>query len=74
MSGTVKSEDGVNDNCACLLEGTKVLDTQVGGHRYGKNGKKMGELEHPSVAVGVLLLLLSILGVALFLFFSFCPL
>jgi hypothetical protein len=37
------SEAEVKVNDACPPDGAKVLDTQVGGHRYGKNGRKMGK-------------------------------
>lgn len=51
MSGA-EAEERVKDNTVYPLEGTTVLDTQVGGHRYGSNGKKMGKLEHHSVGSG----------------------
>ena len=39
-----EAEGKVKDSSVQPLEGTKVLDTQVGGHRYGNNGKKIGKL------------------------------
>ena len=39
-----EAEGKVKDSSVQPLKGTKVLDTQVGGHRYGNNGKKIGKL------------------------------